>query len=207
MSDGSAQPPLLAGIMGRSFDTLAPVVRRHFSLSAGGRQQLSVRGVMSEIWHSNLAKCWLPAGMALGALIPWRGRNVPAVVHYRVDGRRLLWRREFQFPRRTHVFSSCMEAETPGVGVEYVRFGVGTRMQAEAIDGRLRFRSIGFVWQGAGRSISLPLRPIMGEVTVEEWALDEHRFAMHAEIRHPWFGLLFRYAGEFELPDFTAERW
>ena len=134
-------------LLGTDFDRLHPVIQRHFFFRPDSGQRLSVHGVMSEVTHSGgIAWLYLPSAFVLGGPVPYRGRDVPITVHYQVEGRRLLWHREFDFGSRHWVFPSYMTIQGPGRGTEYLRGGIGVEFDISRSGGGLSFRSVGYHW-------------------------------------------------------------
>jgi hypothetical protein len=68
-----------------------------------------------------------------------------------------------------------------------------------AEEGALVFRDIGYVWNVFDFLIPIPGKWLMGNVYVEERPVDDNRFSMQMSLTHPWFGVLFRYSGHFNL--------
>jgi hypothetical protein len=190
-------------VLGPDWPSLGPVIRRHYFLRSHSSDAITVTGVMDEVYHSGLAMLLIPFGRLFGGIVPYRGTDVPIAVHYtsRPDDATIHWDRVFRFAgRRPFHFRSLMEPGEPGRVIEFVRFGLGIRLDVTAEDGALVFRDRGYVWRLFGRDIPLPIHLIFGRTTVEERPVDEDRFTMRMVITHPLFGDLFRYSGRFAVP-------
>jgi hypothetical protein len=83
--------------------------------------------------------------------------------------------------------------------IEYVRFGVGMRLRVTVEDGALVFRDIGYIWRILGFNMPVPGGLLFGKAYVEERPIDENIFSMRLELKHPIFGILFRYQGRFSI--------
>ncbi len=189
-------------ILGDSWDELGDVVKRHYFLKPYSDDYICVSGVMSEIYHSNIAKLFLPFGMLFGAVVPYRGKNVPIDVHYSCckNDANIYWDRVFKFPERNHYhFKSHMEHTGDNEVIEFVRFGVGMRLTVTAENGAMVFRDAGYIWRLFGRDIPIPVGLLFGRAYVEERPVDENKFAMRMVLEHPLFGVMFRYEGAFNL--------
>ena len=157
---------------------------------------------MSEIYHSAIAKLFLPFGMLFGAVVPYQGKNVPIDVHYSCskDNANIYWDRVFKFSERNHYhFKSHMEHTGDNEVIEFVRFGVGMRLKVTAEDGAMVFRDAGYIWRLFGRDIPIPVGLLFGRAYVEERPVDENNFEMKMVLEHPLFGVMFRYEGEFNM--------
>ncbi len=198
----SANAPIFERVLGEDWTKLGAIVRRHYSLRPFTRDAVTVRGTMDEVWHSNLVKVLLPLARLAGALVPYRGRDVPVAVHYAAregDGT-LHWDRIFRFAERPPFhFRSHMECADGNEVIEFVRLGIGLRLAVTAEAGALVFRSRGYIWRLFGRDWRLPLHLVLGQAYVEERPADGDRFTMRMNLVHPLFGELFRYSGRFTV--------
>lgn len=200
------QTPIFQQVLGPAWAQLGDVIRRHYFLRSHSSDYICVSGSMDEIHHAPLAKLLIPFGLLCGAIVPYRGRDIAIDVHYNAepDSARLNWDRVFKFPQGDFHFRSHMQVLKPGEVIEFVRFGIGMRLLVSAEDGALVFRSRGFIWRVLGRDIPLPISLLFGNAYIEERPLDNERFSMRMLIEHPWFGVLFRYSGSFNLGEQRA---
>lgn len=204
----SGRRPLFEEVLGEDWRRLGPVIRRHYFLRAFSNDAICVKGVMHEVEHSAIARLLLPFARIVGALVPYRGRDVPIEVHYaaRPDDGTLHWDRVFHFSgRKPFHFRSHMQQIGPNRVIEFVRFGVGMQLRVTAEDGALVFRDEGYVWRLFGHDLPLPVGLFLGAGYIEERPIDERSFSMRMTLKHPLFGELFRYSGRFTLPDEETE--
>ena len=189
-------------ILGDSWDDLGGVIKQHYFLRPYSDDYICVSGVMSEVYHSTIAKFFLPFGMLFGAVVPYRGRNVPIDVHYSCSkgDANIYWDRVFKFSEENHYhFKSHMEHTKDNEVIEFVRFGVGMRLRVTAENGAIVFRDSGYIWRLFGRDLPIPVGLLFGKAYVEERPVDENNFEMKMTLEHPLFGVMFRYAGAFSL--------
>ena len=189
-------------VLGDGWDELGDVIKRHYFLRPYSDDYICVSGVMSEIYHSAIAKLFLPFGMMFGAVVPYRGKNVPIDVHYSCskNNANVYWDRVFKFSERNHYhFKSHMEHTRNNEVIEFVRFGVGMRLKVTAENGAIVFRGAGYIWRVFGRDIPVPVGLFFGNAYVEERPVDENSFEMKMTLEHPLFGVMFRYEGAFNL--------
>jgi len=194
--------PIIKQILGSQWDELAPIIKDHYFLKPYSSDYICVKGQMDEIYHSRFAKLLIPFGVLFGAIVPFNRKNVPIDVHYRSspDSSRLTWDRVFKFKgRKDFHFKSHMEQHSANQIIEFVRFGVGLKLTIAVEQGKLVFRSIGFIWRILGIKIPIPLKLLFGSAYIEERAIDDKTFSMKMSIKHPLFGELFRYSGQFSL--------
>lgn len=193
--------PLFQKILGSDWERLGSVVREHYFLRERSDDAICVSGVMDEIHHSIYAKLLIPFGLLFGAIVPFKGVNIPIDVHYssKPENSNIYWDRVFKFPSFNYHFKSYMFPVKDNEVIEFVRFGVGIRLLVSAEGSALVFRDTGYVWRIFGFNLPLPGRWLMGSVYVEERPIDDKSFTMKMVLRHPWFGELFKYTGRFEL--------
>ncbi|MEM5528533.1 DUF4166 domain-containing protein [Gammaproteobacteria bacterium AS21] len=188
-------------VLGDDWDRLGSIIRRHYFLKPKSVDYICVSGKMSQIHHSNVAKLLIPFGLLFGALVPYRGKDIAVDVHYtsKPNNGNLYWDRVFKFRRGDFHFKSYMEPVKQGEVIEFVRFGIGIRLNVSAEQGALVFRDVGYIWRVLGCDIPIPGRWLMGKVYVEERPIDERFFSMKMTLEHPLLGALFTYRGVFEL--------
>ena len=193
--------PVFQNLLGDDWNKLGEVVRRHYFLRPNSSDYICVSGKMLEVYHSAFAKLLIPFGLLFGAIVPFKGKNILTDVHYNAspENANIYWDRVFKFPRRDYHFKSHMEPQGQHEAIEFVRFGMGIRLRVSAEEGALVFRDIGYLWRILGLDIPIPGRWVMGSVYVEERPISVNSFSMQMILKHPMFGVLFRYQGRFEL--------
>ncbi len=201
-SSHGTREPIFKTVLGNQWMQLGNIVRQHYSLTPFSQDYVRVDGMMEEIYHSSIAKLLIPFGLLFGAIVPFRGANVPVSVHYSSspDDKNLYWDRSFQFQnKKAFHFKSHMQHVSNNEVIEYVRFGVGMRLCVTAEDGALVFRDKGYVWRIFGHTVPIPVGLFFGKAYVEERPIDADSFSMKMELVHPLFGTLFRYRGHFSI--------
>jgi len=197
VADNNKPEPLMRRILGASWEQLAAPVRAHFNVTAGSPVRVS--GVMDEVAQRGIGRLLFPLFGLFGVLVPYHGRDVPFSVEYSADNDFLYWNREFLFPgKRPYVFDSRMCFQAPGVGVEFVRFGIGIVMSVFCVDGALVFQSNGFGIKLGRRWLPLPIGWLIGRARIVEWG-EGDLLRMEMTLDHPWLGRLFVYKGRFRI--------
>lgn len=201
------QGPVMRRALGEEWDRLHAVVRRHYDLTPGTEQSCILVGNMEEISHSLPAKPFILAGRLFGALVPYRGRNVPVEVRNRTyrDRPAMFWHRTFMFQgRKPYVFQSRMEHLHGREIVEFVRLNLGICMHLSEIDGALCYTSNGYLWRLGPFSIRIPDWLLLGKARIVEYGVDDDTVMLDFVIRHPLWGRTFSYKGTFTLKGSAA---
>jgi hypothetical protein len=157
---------------------------------------------MHEVSHSFFAKLLIPFARLVGALIPYRGRNVPVhVVNQSPPGSAsYFWERVFLFPGRApFAFPSTMVCTGDHEITEFVRFGFGIRLKVSVQDGGLIEKDVGYVLNVGRWAIPLPMNLLMGWASIEEHPVSDTEFKMRMVLKHPMFGHTFGYSGRFAI--------
>lgn len=192
--------PVFKQILGDNWDNLGKVIQDHYFLRPYSDDYICVTGEMEEIYHSNIAKLLIPFGLIFGAIVPYKANHIPISVHYNSnpENSKLYWDRVFKFKhRKAFHFKSYMEQQYGNEVIEYVRFGVGLKLAVFAKDGAIVFQDKGYVWKLLGIKIPLPINLLFGNAYIEERPIDDEHFSMKMIIKHPLFGVMFRYNGQF----------
>ncbi len=194
--------PIFKQILGDNWDKLGTVIQEHYFLKPYSDDYICVTGEMDEIYHSKIAKLLIPFGLLFGAIVPYNDTQVPIDVHYnsKPDNATLYWDRVFKLNnRKTFHFKSYMEQHSGNEVIEYVRFGLGMKLAVTVEDGAIIFHDKGYVMKILGFKIPLPINLLFGNATIEERPIDDTNFSMKMIIKHPLFGVMFRYSGQFQF--------
>lgn len=194
--------PIFKQILGVSWNNLGKVIKEHYFLRPYSSDYIYVTGEMEEIYHSNIAKLLIPFGLLFGAIVPYKGKQVTIDVHYNSspDNSNLYWDRVFKFKnRKAFHFKSYMEYQSGNEVIEYVRFGLGMKLAVSTENNAIIFHNIAYVWKIMGIKIPIPVNLFFGNAYIEERPIDDKHFSMKMIIKHPLFGVLFRYSGQFSF--------
>ena len=195
-------------VLADEWDSLGSIIKEHYFLRPNSNDYICVCGEMSEIYHSSIAKLIIPFGLVFGAIVPYKGTNIPVDVHYKtsIDNSNIYWDRVFKFSDKNHYhFKSHMVHIEKNSVIEFVRFGIGIKLKVTVEGGAIIFRDTGYIWRVFGVDIPLPLNLVLGHIYVEERPVDEDTFSMKMTMIHSLFGDLFRYTGIFSLNKETAK--
>ncbi len=194
--------PIFKQILGDNWDELGTVIQAHYFLKPYSDDYICVSGEMDEIHHSTIAKLLIPFGLLFGAIVPYNDNQVPIDVHYNSNPNKatLYWDRVFKFNKhKTFHFKSYMEQHSGNEVIEYVRFGIGMKLAVTTENDAIIFHGKGYVVKIMGIKIPLPISLLFGNAYIEERPIDNTHFSMKMIIKHPLFGIMFRYSGQFHF--------
>lgn len=200
------QQPVIQKALGNNWDDLAETVKQHYDITPGEASNMTIKGVMDEVYHSPIAKLFLLPGRIFGALVPYKGKNIPTEVKNWTtsdNNAAMFWHRTLEFPNKAPViFKSRMEYVKDDEIIEYVRYGMGIRMRVSVKNNALIFKSIGYVWKLAGIKIPIPTWAILGDAEIIERAISDDEFFIDFNMTHPLFGRTFSYSGLYSIEKF-----
>ncbi|MCG8425867.1 MAG: DUF4166 domain-containing protein, partial [Chromatiales bacterium] len=178
---------------------------QHYAISPGSDTQMTINGHMDEVYHSNIAKLFLLPGRLFGALVPYKGKNIATEVKNWTttnNSSAMFWHRTLLFPgRHPVIFKSRMEHIQKNEIIEFVKYGMGIRMQMSVEEKALVFKSIGYTWKLGSLHLPIPNWMILGDATIIEKALSDEQFHIDFQIIHPLLGRTFSYGGIFEITE------
>lgn len=197
------QQPVIQKALGNNWDDLAETVKQHYDITPGEASNMTIKGVMDEVYHSPIAKLFLLPGRIFGALVPYKGKNIPTEVKNwttRDNNAAMFWHRTLEFPNKAPViFKSRMEYVKDDEIIEYVRYGMGIRMRMFVKDSALIFKSIGYIWKIGRIKIPIPTWAILGNAEIIERAISDDEFYIDFNMIHPLFGRTFSYSGVYSI--------
>lgn len=191
--------PIFSAVFGPDWDRLPPVMKKHYAVRPGIGDMVRVEGALDVdvgVVVSLLARLG-------GTLVSRSGRKVPVSVTFNSDAEGAFhFDRRFRYPDgREESFRSRMVVLGNAEVLEIMRFGLGWRA-AYSWDGtKVTLRHRGYVWRVGGMKLPVPLALLIGRGHAEETPLSDDRFAMWTETRHPLFGRMFGYEGEFRIAE------
>lgn len=183
---------LMQRTLGDEWDKLPSVLQAHYRFG-----KTTDIGKM-DIEYPRFMQPYLSVIRLFGGLVNRSGHQLPTRVEKSVVDERQYWRRTISYPNGKVIgFNSFWVAAGGNEIIEFINPLLGLQMATYVEDGRLHYRGTRFVVKLGSRLLPLPEWLVLGHTTIVEMALDETHFSMDFRIRHPLFGQLFRYSGEF----------
>lgn len=196
-SDGT----IFREILGPIWDELPRVMKAHYRNKAFCNDVTEMQGHLNvhTSWYSKLLS---PAFAVLGALVPYKGTQVPVNVKARSNptSNAYILEREFNYEGKgIRHFRSTLEPFGRNELIEFLRFGVGWRSSFDWNGERIVLEHIGYVWRVFRINIPLPISWIIGKGNAYEIPMSDTEFEMYMEIKHVLFGKIYGYDGRFEV--------
>lgn len=202
--DNQHQQAVIKAALGPNWLALAAPVRRHYDLTPSANQEIVLHGRMDSIHYSLVGKLYVLLGKPFGALVNLKGQNIPTVVkNYTTgDNKSMYWHRTFSPAKgKKTVFASRMVHVTGKEIIEFVRFGMGIRMELSVQDGALVFKGKRYEWHIGKVVIPIPNWMSLGKGVIIEKAVSDSEIEVNFRINHPLFGKTFSYKGKFIISD------
>ena len=197
--------PIFMSVFGKQWKSLPAVMHKHYANRGYSSDRVTVDGKM-KIEVSLFAKVISPFMRLTGALAPYAGENVPVTVHFdsEQNSNAFCFNRIFHYPNKPpYHFRSRMIPAGGNEVIEYMPAGIGWHA-AYSFDGqKIVMKHLGYKIKAFGRMLSLPLEMVLGRGYAEEEAMSDDSFRMYMDIRHPLFGKVYAYSGEFKITEVT----
>lgn len=193
--------PIFQSIFGGAWDSLPPVMKKHYANRPYCNDRVTVEGIM-KVESSPLGKAMTPFFRLAGTLVPYEGDNIPATVIFTSapDSGIFQFDRTFRFPGRpAYRFYSRMKPVGGNELVELMRFGLGWHMAYTWTGEKVVLTHKGYVLNLFGFLLPLPLALLMGRGYAEETSISDNEFSMMMEIVHPLWGKVYGYSGRFRI--------
>ncbi len=91
--------------------------------------------------------------------------------------------------------------QVDGGVVELMPIGIGWNASYRYDGHKVLIEHRGYKAKLLGKLVRLPLELLMGRGYAEEEAISDDRFRMYMDIRHPLFGKVYAYSGEFTVKE------
>ena len=138
----------------------------------------------------------------MGALVNRRGQSLPSTAIKSMNGDQQNWHRNIVFPDGKIVnFKSRLVSNGNAGFIEYTNAFLGLKMYPFVEGETLRYESKGYVLKLGRFKLPIPEWMALGHASIIEHQVnpdDKLSFKMDFRLRHPLFGELFCYKGEFK---------
>ncbi len=200
--------PIANALFGNEWRELLAVFQLHYGNRPGCEDKITATGKM-RIKQSPLMRPFAFLFRWSKTLVPISETDVSAKVVFRTrsDSPCFWYDRSFVLKSgRVMRFVSRMEPKGGNEVVEWTASGIGWHSSYDLEDGRVRLRHKGYRIRLGGRDLKLPLEWLFGRPSAWEEATSDTAFRMEMTITHPLFGLLYGYAGQFEITEVALEK-
>jgi len=198
--------PLFATIFGDDWQSLPPVIHKHYANRAHHNDETVAEGVMI-VKSSFLGRLLSPLFRRSGTLVPYEGEGIPATVRFltRAADDSFTLERSFRFPhKKPYVFCSTMQPQGGAEIIEFTRLGFGWHMRYGWDGRKVTLTHRCYVMRLFGKNLRVPLEWLVGTTYAEETPIDDRSFAMKMDMHHKYFGHVFSYSGTFTVTKVTA---
>lgn len=199
--------PIFRAIFGNQWDSLPPVMHKHYANRPHSNDVVTVEGVM-KVGLSVFARFLSPILRLSGTLVPYAGENIPITVHFRseLESSSYCFDRIFHFPdKKPYYFRSRMVPVGGNEVVEFMPIGIGWHARYRYDGNKILIEHCGYKMEWFGKMIRLPLEWFLGKGHAEEVAIGDNNFRMVMDIRHPLLGKIYAYSGEFTVMDMALD--
>lgn len=194
--------------LGDDFERLHPKIQRRFGVTSEDDVAAIGRGTMEYVRNGGLLVYpFLLVGSTHSTMFPEENTAVPFEIrNYAYEdayGRETVtWIRTFEMPRERHFDAAMIYSEERDCIVDYLgtRHHLAVDIDLSVSDeGGVRVRSGDQRLYAFGRGVAFPM-PLSARADVHEWYDDDAgTFRIDVEVRNDVFGLVFEYAGSFDV--------
>ena len=150
--------------------------------------------------YPNFMQLPLNALRLMGALLNQKGKNLPTTVERKMQGEHQYWHRTICFPngKEIHFKSLFVYKEKTKEFIEYTNRFLGLKMKVHVENKQLFYESCGYVLKLGSFLLPIPESLSLGHASIIETAVNDTIFNMDFRLKHPLFGEIFSYTGQFK---------
>lgn len=193
--------PIFANIFAEKWHELPTVMKAHYANHPYSHDVVKVSGKMT-ITTFGFGKMLFPLFSILGIWVPYTGKDIVVEVYFRSNP----LTNDFHFERVYHVpnkkpyhfYSKMIQVKNNNV-VELLPYNVGWNLLYFYENGKVYLNHKGYVFKFFKWFIPIPLGLFVGRINAVEEVVSQTTFKMQTEIKHPLFGKMYEYGGEFTL--------
>lgn len=194
----SKHEPIFKPVFGESWETLPPVMHKHYANRPYCDDVSTVEGVLDVMctWYLK------PIFWVIGTVPPHTQAGVPVTVHFtsQPTDAAFSFHRIFNFKnRKPFHFRSRMTHVGGDEVMERMNYGICWHSHYGWDGEKVTLRHKGYSWRVGRINIPLPVTWLMGRGDATEWPIDEETFEMSATITHALLGKVYEYKGRFRV--------
>lgn len=193
--------PIFKSIFGKSWDSLPPVMHKHYANRPYCDDTITAEGKM-DIEFGWIIRVFSPFLRLFGSLVPRQGKDIPVTVRFRSQPNSNIFclDRIFKFPnKKPYRFYSELTPISEDIVIEFMKYGLGWKHRYYYDGKKVILEHRGYVLKLFGNIIPVPLDLCFGRGYAEEIALNENSFRMRMNIKHALFGKMYEYRGVFDI--------
>jgi hypothetical protein len=204
----ATEPQVFEDIFGTAWAELPPVFRLHYANRKNCQDVVRAVGRM-DIWQCALMRPFAVLFRAMGTLVPVTENDIETEVVFRTraNSSNFWYDRSFTLGSgQRYQFVSQLEPVGGAEVIEWTGAMIGWH-STFAYDGtRVRLEHVGYRLKLGRLNLPLPMTWLFGRPSAWEEAINDKCFQMEMTINHPILGLLYRYAGRFEIAEVSLEK-
>lgn len=196
-------PVIFETLLGAKWQSLPIALKRHYNIRAFNNDNLIVTGTIT-VEVKGIMKWLSPLLGVMGMLPPFAEQDIPIEVTFstKPSSNAFYFSRTFHYRHHdTYLFNSKMIPVGGNELVDLTRSHLGWRMAYDFIDNQITLTHRGYVFTFFKWFIPLPIEWLVGRCDSYEEAIADNAFKMSMEFKHPWFGVLYAYYGNFKFMD------
>lgn len=183
--------------VGSQWDELPQELKKHYLENNNGENNAEGWLSIDFPWFMKIPLSIL---RLFGALVNKKGKKLPTSVHRVTVSGEQRWHRQINFPDgKTVVFNSVVYYSKENEIIEYINSVLGMKMKVFAEGNTLRYESNGYIIKLWKLKIPYPEFLALGHASIVESESEKAGlFDMDFRLKHPLFGELFSYKGQFK---------
>lgn len=193
-------------VFDNAWDSLPTVFKKRYGNRAFSNDVITVNGKM-DIVISKYMRILAPILKLLKILVPYEGQNIPVKVEFcsHPNSALLYLNRTFYFANNNaYTFNTTMNALAKNDVIESIFLSIGWRTNYRYADKKVIMQHKSYVLRLFNCNLPLPLTYLFGIIHAEEIMIDDNTYKITMIVTHPWFGELYRYAGDFTFTENKA---
>ena len=191
--------PIFAKALGSSWDKMPAILKDHYLVKPFSDDVSVYTGIM-DISFPKALNIFSPLIKLLGVLSPISGEDIETKVYCSsgFKSNYLKMERNLNFQNGKHYsFYSKLYPVQGNELVEVMKSGLGWHFALEYKNNKLLFIHKSYKLKILGIFIPLPAKWLMGTPSAEQYKTTDNSFEMVMEIKHPIFGVTYKYQGRF----------
>lgn len=197
-----AQKVIFKDIFGKDWENLPKVFRAHYANRAYSQDVYECSGKL-RIRISPFMRLFSPILSIFGTLLPFQSEGAKCIVKFlsNPNDNSFSFHRIVEYENRRVEFKSRLVPICDNEVIEFTKIGIGWHCAFVWNGEHVELRHKSYCILLFGKIVKLPLEIFFGRGFAFEKAINDKTFAMHMEMRHSLFGLLYSYSGEFLMAE------